>query len=358
MITAKFGGTAITPRNLVYVKQCLSPAHKCVVVSAIGREHACDAKTTDLLKQYFVTRDERLWNAVADKYRRLVEVNSVNIDVEQILFSARSRAAAYNLDYCMSLGEELSAKVVASYLNAAYVEAEQAVRFGVRSLLYKATVSNLASALKGVQLAVTGGFYGGTVNGRRTFTRGGSDVTGSLCAAATESSLYENWTDSYGVCVANPAKVFDVATVAELSYDEMYALARAGAEVLHPDAVAPCQSLAIPIRIANYYNPFGPSTLVSNCPSSRAILSIAEHFGEDGSVVTTVLHSLPQSEITRLIAGYFADNNVCNTAFGKPYSTERIAALNLTSRRGMLTITTNASVMNALYKYFKRSRVI
>lgn len=358
MITAKFGGTAITPRNLICVKQCLTDSHKCVVVSAVGKEYANDTKTTDLLKQYFLTRNEVLWKDVEDKYRRLAEVNSINFDVDKMLSDAHARATSFDLAYCMSLGEEMSAKVVARYLAATYVEAERIVRFGKRSLLYKTTLESIASAFEGVGLIVTGGFYGGTVGGRRTFSRGGSDVTGSLCAVATGSSLYENWTDSYGVCVANPAKVFDVSTVSALSYDEMYALSRAGAEVLHPDAVKPCQSVAIPIKIGNFYNPYGQSTLLSNCPSQRAILSIAERNDEQGNTVTTVLHSLPQSEITALLSGYFASNTCVNSSFGKTYYTESAAVFNFTSTQSIAAITTNKSIITSLYKYLKHARVL
>lgn len=348
----------MTPANLHFVKQCLSPKHNCVVVSAVGREHPQDDKATDLLKQYYVTRNEALWQAFEGKYRRLVERNSIDVDVDELLYSAHARALNYNLDYCMSLGEELSARITARYLNAAYVEAEQVVRFGKRKLLYKATLANIANAFDGVQLAVMGGFYGGTVCTRRVFSRGGSDITGSLCAVALNAALYENWTDSYGVNVANPVKVWDVSTVHSLSYDEMFALARAGAEVLHFDAVKPCKDSGVPIKIGNFYNPFGASTLITNCPSIRAILSIAEKTDSDGNAVTTILHSLPKHRIVSILADFFKQNTTVESAFNRDYLVERIGVISFTCAENVVTLTTNKSVICSLYRHLKTVGVI
>ena len=199
MITAKFGGTAITPKNLVYLKKILTPNHKMVVVSAIGKSHPNDIKTTDLLANYYHTHDEKTWQTIANRYKALVDANCIDVDVEQLLFDAHSRATKFGLDYCMSLGEELSAKVVAKFLGATYIEAQDVVIFGKRSLNTRLTLARLKNATRGANLAVIGGFYGGFLGTRKTFSRGGSDVTASLCALATNSTLCENWTDANGV---------------------------------------------------------------------------------------------------------------------------------------------------------------
>lgn len=358
MITAKFGGTAITPENLHFVKSCLSPAHNCVVVSAVGREHPQDVKATDLLKQFYLTRDERLWTAFCGKYRRLVERNGVSLDVDRLLFEARFRAVSRTLEYCMSLGEEISAKVVAKYLGAAYVEAEQAVRFSARGLRYNDTLKNIANAFKGVELAVIGGFYGGSKQSRRLFSRGGSDVTGSLCAVATNAALYENWTDSYGVCVANPVKAADVATVAGLSYDEMFALSSAGAEVLHPDAVKPCREFGVPIKIGNFYNPYGASTLVSNCKSRCKILSIAERQDERGGTVTTILHNLQESSVAGFFASFLQSYSTSLSVFGKSCLLNALGAVSFSCHGNVATITTDHSVLAPLYKHLQSAGLI
>lgn len=358
MITAKFGGSAVTPANLHFLKRCLSPFHNAVVVSAVGKEHPQDVKATDLLKQFYLTRDERLWNAFCAKYRRLVERNCIDVDVDGLLFGARARAEKYDLAYCMSLGEELSARIVAKYLSADYVEAEQAVRFGSRGLRFNDTVKNLSRVFKGVRLAVTGGFYGGCNNSRKLFSRGGSDVTGALCAVSTGASLYENWTDSYGVCVADPVKVFDVSTVFSLSYDEMYVLARAGAQVLHPDAVTPCARFGIPIKIGNFYNPLGASTTVSSCRSSHAVLSVTELIDEHGNTVTTVLHSLPPAEIAGFFAEFLQSLRGGINVFGKRFPSDRVSVQSLSIRADTATLVTTQSVLSPLYKLFKSRNLI
>lgn len=358
MITAKFGGTAITPANLHFVKSCLTNAHNAIVVSAVGKEHPQDVKATDLLRDYYLTRNERLWAEFSAKYRRLVEVNSVPVDVDELLYDARARVTSCTLDYCMSLGEELSAKIVAKYLSAAYIEAEQIVRFGARNLRLKDTLKSIANAFKGVDLAVTGGFYGGSVCSRRVFSRGGSDITGSLCAVATSANLYENWTDSYGVNVANPAKIFNVSTVASLSYDEMFLLANAGAEVLHPSAVKPCKDFGVPIKIGNFYNPNGASTLINNCRSRNPVLSVAERTDSNGDTVTTVLHNLEQHLIAGFFADFLKDNCAAIVAFDKRYSYQRVAVRSLVLRGNVATITTDRSVIVPLYKLLKSSGLV
>lgn len=358
MITAKFGGTAITPANLHFVKSCLGRAHNAVVVSAIGKEHPQDIKATDLLREFYITRNETLWSKLSDKYRRLVDRNSIDVDIDKLLSDARVRATRYNMAYCMSLGEELSAKVVSEYLSATYIEADRIVRFGKRNLLYNVTLKNIASALEGVELAVLGGFYGGSESSRQVFSRGGSDVSGSLCAVGTRASLYENWTDSYGVNVADPSKVFDVSTVFGMSYDEMFSLSRAGAEVLHPDAVKPCRDYGVPIKIGNFYNPSGASTLISNCRSQAKILSVAERNDNEGNAVTTILHNLDKYASASFLADFFRDNVTVGQSFGKLYASERIGVISFCCKGNTVEITTKRSIISDLYKHLKTARLI
>ena len=349
MITAKFGGTAVTPRNLIFLKEIITPYHKCVVVSAVGKEYHNDTKTTDLLIEYYNKPSDLVWDKIADKYRRLVEVNAIDVDVNKLLLDARSRALHYNLQYCMSLGEELSAKVVAAYLKAQYLEAEEVVQFGESVLDQETTYRNINNRIKGADLIVTGGFYGGCKCGRQTFSRGGSDVTGSIFAAATDSSLYENWTDVSGVCVANPSKVADVATVESMSYGEMYLLSMAGAEVLHPDAVAPVEQKGIPIKIGNFFKPHGKSTLVSACPSFNKLLSIAEKT-QNGKIVTTVLHSYPEWRIARLVSRFLRQNTKKLEFFNRSREVSTLKLYNLEFNDNIVRLTTDVSIINALYK--------
>lgn len=309
MITAKFGGTAVTPRNLHCLKEIIGQKHGCVVVSAIGKESADDVKVTDLLKVYY-RGDEKAWQAVECKYKRLALVNGINEDVEKLLFDAKKRSLCNGADYCLSLGEELAAKLVASFLKVPYIEAEKCVVFGKNSLDVKRTFCNLQNSFGGVPMAVMGGFYGGCEGGRKVFSRGGGDVTGSICAVALHSTLYENWTDVNGVCVANPHLVQMPKTISSLSYREMYLLAKNGAQVLHPTAVRIAQRCAISIRVANYLNPCARDTLVSNCPSKEAFLAVTEKPNGKG-FLTTLLHRMPLGKVFDILHRAL-DNNRFN----------------------------------------------
>ena len=348
MITAKLGGTSITARNLYHLKDIITPFHNCVVVSAVGKEHFADTKTTDLLSDYYQTHAESVWQQIADKYRRLVEVNGITIDIEECLNDAKGRALAFDAMYCASLGEELSARVVAAYLDATYVEAEQIVRFKNGKLQTRTTYSNAKKAFDGVKLGVIGGFYGGTDDGRATFSRGGSDVTGAILAAALNSSLYENWTDVNGVCVANPTSVSGVATIANMSYAEMLLLSRSGAEVLHPDAVAPVESKGIPIKIGNFLNPSAPATLISHCRSDSKLLSIAEKRLED-KIVTTVLHTYSQWQITAKISEFLRSNIRTEYFLDKSVDVSHIAVYGIEFLPNIVRLTTNESILNSIY---------
>ena len=355
MITAKFGGTSITARNLFHLKEIITPFHNCIVVSAIGKEHFADTKTTDLLREYYQTHSELAWCQIADKYRRMVEVNAIQVDTDELLREAKSRALAYDMAYCTSLGEELSAKIVARYLNAQYVEAEQVVRFKDGKLSRRLTYTNAQNAFLGLNLGVIGGFYGGTDTGRATFSRGGSDVTGAILAAALNSSLYENWTDVNGVCVANPARVHGVDTVEAMSYHEMSLLSRSGAEVLHPDAVAPVEVKGIPIKIGNFFNPYGASTLISHCPSQSKLLSIAEKC-EEGKTVTTLLHTYTQWQIAAIISNFLRSYTQTVKFFDRTEEVSNLCVYGVELHANVARLTTDVSILNPLYVALSSSK--
>ena len=355
MITSKFGGTSVTPRNLFHLKEIITPFHNCVVVSAIGKEHYGDTKVTDLLREYYLTHSDSVWQQIADKYTRMVEYNAIDVDVNALLDDAKRRALAFDTAYCASLGEELSAKIVAAYLGAKYVEAEHVVSFHRGKLQRVQTYTNAQKAFCGLNLGVIGGFYGGIEGSRgtsgkvrATFSRGGSDVTGAIMSAALGASLYENWTDVNGVCVANPTRVHGVATIDNMSYDEMLLLSRSGAEVLHPDAVEPVQSCGIPIKIGNFLNPNAPSTLISNCPSSSKLLSIAEK-AVDGKIVTTVLHTYPQWQISAVISEFLHPYTVTSDFFDKRVEVSNLRVYGVELQPNVAVITTETSILNELY---------
>ena len=357
MIVAKFGGTAVTPQNLHCIKNILTPAHGCVVVSAIGREHPTDTKVTDLLKSHFQC-DAAAWEKIADKYRRLVAVNGVDIDVESLLHSAFYRSRRYDLAYCMSLGEELSAKIVAAFLRRPYLEADRLIVFRNGRLARTETFRRIRDAVSQGFTGVVGGFYGGAILGnspRQTFSRGGGDVTGAIFAAATHSTIYENWTDVCGVCLADPKSVSGAVTVQNLSYHEMRMLADCGAQVLHPQSVSYVEKYGIPIKIGNYLNPQGASTLVSNCPSGLPLLFATEKVTND-AYRTTVLSNLPTHEVVEVLSALFCKLSVCNN-HTVPVGTQSqppFALYSCNVKANRAQIVTTRSILKDVYHAFSQ----
>ncbi len=265
-----------------------------MVVSAIGKEFDGDSKVTDLLYRHFFG-DESAWQRICNKFLRLVTVNGICIDAEKLLYQAKQQSKI-SLPHCLSLGEELTAKIAAKYLDAPYLDAEKLVRFNCGKLNVKKTMTEMKSAFCGLKTGVMGGFYGGCENGRAVLSRGGGDVSGALCAVATNSVIYENYTDVNGVCNADPKVVWGAKTIPHLSYCQMFLLSRCGAVVLHPDAVKIAQSCGLPICVVNSCNPCAPSTLVSNCPSASPFLAVTER-RQKGGIYSTVLHSMAAYEV-------------------------------------------------------------
>ena len=308
MITAKFGGTAITADNLKYVARC-AEGRKFVVVSAPGKENDFDEKATDLLEKYYFCGDENVWQRFADKCARLAERNGVIMNVAELLERAKERARLFSAEYCLSLGEELAAKIVAEYLGATYCEAAEVFVFQnkAKALLNKRkTYCNLKRMAMCSNQVVLGGFYGGIdgINDRHVFGRGGGDVSGAVVAAATGSVSYENRTDVCGVMSADPRLVSKANTIRSLSYEQMRKLALAGAKVLHKDAVLPMEKCGAPIVVCSWAAPNGASTLVGNCPCRAKVLSVAER-QKCGKSVCSVFHNMSHAEVSARLCRLF-----------------------------------------------------
>ena len=289
MYTAKFGGTATAPHNLKYVLSLINDNMGAVIVSACGRSFDSDEKVTDLLNLFYETHDEIVWRKIETKYRLLVEINGINIDIDRLLAEKKQKMRGNDRAYCLSVGEELTAKCVAAASGREYVEAADFIcfddggRFDCRET--KRRVETLAN-----QKLVTGGFYGGKRDGSRaTFERGGSDISGAIFAVWTSATLYENYTDVDGVCVANPRRVFCPKVLPHISYGQMRLLGRCGAEVLHPSAVDLPQKAALPVVVKNFWGSRG--TTVCNYPCVDDVVSVTCR-KTGGLYVTTVLHNL------------------------------------------------------------------
>ena len=296
---AKFGGTSLADANQ-FRKVCAiieeDPARRIVVASAPGKRFPEDEKVTDLLLKCYEAAIRRRvlrprWSASAalsGDHRR----PGLGLSPGREIGALREHLeSAPQRDYVLSRGEYLNSRILAEYLGFTFVDPEWCVCFDPSGRLDAAmTRRTLCAALRPLKNAVVAGFYGADMSGRiHTFTRGGSDVTGSLVAAAVNADLYENWTDVSGLMAADPRIVEGPRTVKYVSYRELRTLSYMGASVLHTDAVLPVADMGIPINIRNTDRPGDPgTTIVRKLPKGETKYPIIGVAGRKGMSVIQV----------------------------------------------------------------------
>ena len=272
-ITAKFGGSSLASAaqfRKVGAILAADPARRFVVASAPGKRDSGDTKVTDLLYRcYDLAAAGEDYSPVLEQIRERFEAIArelgVAVDVDAELRPIREHLrTAPQRDYMASRGEYLNSRLLAAWLGWTFVDAASCVRFARDGSFDSETTQMLLSrALAGVERAVVPGFYGADENGRVvTFSRGGSDVSGSLVARAAAADLYENWTDVSGVLFTDPRIVKDPRPIDYITYRELRELSYMGASVLHEDAVFPVRKANIPINIRNTNRPEDPGTLI------------------------------------------------------------------------------------------------
>jgi aspartate kinase len=183
---------------------------------------------------------------------------------------ARTVQKGSDRDWIASRGEHWSAKIMATFLGATFVEPENAVFLSTHGLVDEKTWTVLPGRIPSTGISVMPGFYGTGTHGKvKTFSRGGSDISGAIAARAAGASLYENWTDVSGLLMADPRIVEGAAPMEVVTYRELRELAYSGANVFHEEAILPCKQAAIPIRIANTNRPDDPGTRI--VPEDQAV---------------------------------------------------------------------------------------
>ena len=288
MNVVKFGGSSLASapqlqKVLQIVKE--EPRRTFVVVSAPGKRTPQDIKVTDLLIQYYqrYLNNEEIESTISAIIRRYEDLfDELHLDkavLADIAISIRQLATlpkennAFLFDYFLASGEDNNAKVVASFfkqngLDARYISPKE---LGLLVTPEPGNARILPKALEKIsvyretqQILVIPGFFGYTEAGEIcTFSRGGSDITGSIVAAGVQADLYENFTDVDGIYVAHPGIIEQPQTIQELTYREMRELAYAGFAVLHDEALMPAYRANIPVVIKNTNNPHHPGTLIT-----------------------------------------------------------------------------------------------
>ena len=269
---AKFGGSSMADeKQFAKVRQIVQrdPARRVVVVSAAGKRDRKDHKLTDLLYlcyahlQYGVSCDS-VFQMISDRYTGIRDALGLKTDIEGELSALREKMdAGISQDELVSRGEYFSAKLMADYLGFDFLDAKLWLKFKYDgSIDTDASYEALQKLAQGRNVVIPG-FYGVTPDGHiRTLTRGGSDITGALAAAALDADVYENWTDVSGILMADPRIVENPLPIEHITYGELRELSFAGAQVLHEATVFPVREKGIPLNIRNTNEPDHPGTLI------------------------------------------------------------------------------------------------
>jgi aspartate kinase len=305
IIACKFGGTSLADaaqfRKVADIIRA-DARRRAVVVSAPGKRHKQDPKVTDILLSIheMVSRDMDPGPSIALLRGRFLEIErelSVNAGMSGLVDSLEEaiRAGA-DRDWIASRGEHFSARIMAAYLRGTFVEAENTVFLTSNGLVDERTWKELPGRLPAQGIFVLPGFYGTGPQGKvKTFSRGGSDISGAILARAAGATLYENWTDVSGLLMADPRVVPDAAPMEQVTYRELRELAYSGANVFHEEAILPCKQVGIPIRIANTNDPGAQGTLIvpENQAADRPIAGVA---GRNGFCILQIEKTLMNKE--------------------------------------------------------------
>ncbi|MCI2049245.1 MAG: aspartate kinase [Lachnospiraceae bacterium] len=327
----KFGGSSLADAE--HFKKAIDivladPSRAYVVDSAPGKRFKGDTKVTDMLYACYdkaakgLPADKDL-AAIRERYDAIVEGLSKMPGGEKLKgFSLEKEfdTIAENLkkdpqrDYAASRGEYLNGLVMAAALGFDFIDPQETIIFGKDGLLdQRATDEALGERLKNVKHAVIPGFYGRAQDGSvKTFSRGGSDITGSIAARAVKADVYENWTDVSGFMLADPKIVKDPEKIATLTYRELRELSYMGASVLHEDAIFPVRDVGIPINIRNTNDPEDEGTWIVESTCQKPQYVITGIAGKKGFCTVLTNKTLMNGEIgyCRKVLQAFEENGI------------------------------------------------
>ena len=274
--TAKFGGSSLSDAGQFQKVAAIvrgDPARRFVVVSAPGKRFSGDDKITDLLYRCAALAGRREdfsapFGQIRDRYlsiERDLGLEQAHMGPALDEIEAALRTGRASRDFVASRGEYLCARLMGAYLGAPMVDAAQLIRFKEDGTLDMERTACYCAPLKDLPLAVIPGFYGTMPDGSiRTFSRGGSDITGAIIARAVGASEYENWTDVDGFMMADPRIVPEARVMHAVSYTELRELSYMGASVLHEESIFPVREARIPIHVRNTNHPEAGGTWIVN----------------------------------------------------------------------------------------------
>ncbi len=319
----KFGGSSLaSAEQFKKVGDIIrkDPSRRYVVPSAPGKRFSDDTKVTDMLYSCYAAavkekKFTELLDKIKERYQEIIDGLGLDFSLDEDFDIIRVNfSKKIGRDYAASRGEYLNGKVMAAYLGFEFVDAAEVIRFNDDGTFNDALTNELLSArLADMENAVIPGFYGAKEDGTVvTFSRGGSDVSGSLVALAVNADLYENWTDVSGFLIADPRIVKNPKSIETITYKELRELSYMGASVLHEDAIFPVRKAGIPINIKNTNAPQDKGTLIVEGTCRQSKYTITGIAGTDGFVSITIEKAMMNSEIgfCRKVLQVFEENNV------------------------------------------------
>lgn len=304
----KFGGSSLCDadhfRRVAEIIKS-DPTRRYVVASAPGKRFAEDGKVTDLLYRCYATAVDEgditdIFNEIKGRYDSIIEELKLDIDLTEAYEKIKtSLLHSTGRDYIASRGEYLNSMILAKYIGYSFIDAKKVIFFNEDgSFNAEKTNTVMREYLSNYERAVIPGFYGSMPNGTvKTFTRGGSDITGSIIARAVSAKLYENWTDVSGVLMADPRIIDNPKVIDVITYKELRELSYMGATVLHDEAIFPVRSSKIPINIKNTMRPEEKGTLIlpsTDIPNNSIVTGIA---GKTGFSTITIEKDIMHSEL-------------------------------------------------------------
>jgi len=320
----KFGGSSLaSAEQFKKVKEIITAeaSRRFVIPSAPGKRFPSDTKVTDMLYACYDLAAKgkdfkEEFNAIKERYYGIINELGLDLSLEQEFEVIRACfIGKAGRDYAASRGEYLNGIVLAKYLGFNFVDPADVIFFNDQGQFdSKKTGRSLSAKLETMENAVIPGFYGSMPNDTiKTFSRGGSDITGSIVAAAVNADLYENWTDVSGFLTCDPRIVSDPKPITTITYKELRELSYMGATVLHEDAIFPVRKAGIPINIKNTNKPEDVGTMIVESTSQKPAYTITGIAGKKGFTVINIEKDMMNAEIGfgRKVLEVFEKNGIC-----------------------------------------------
>ncbi len=319
----KFGGSSLAnAEQFTKVKDIITAeeSRRYVVPSAPGRRFDKDTKVTDMLYGCYAKAEadedySAELSAIRERYEEINKNLNIgyNLEPEFEVINENFRKKA-GKDYAASRGEYLNGLILAAFLGYEFIDSKEVIFFDEKGNCdLEKTQKVMSKRLSKIERAVIPGFYGCGADGNvKTFSRGGSDITGSLVASAIHADLYENWTDVPGFLITDPRIVKNPPTISTITYREMRELSYMGATVLHEDAVFPLRKEGIPVNVRNTNAPSDPGTMIVESTCNKPKYTITGIGGKKGFASITIEKDMMNAEIGfgRRVLQVFEENGL------------------------------------------------